>query len=464
MLTKKNVRILVVDDDSEIRGTLTELIKLMGHDVATADNGQSALELLNTGEYEMILTDVQMPVMSGLELFETVKSRNIPVVLMTGFSSLVDLNKATAMGAADFLSKPFSADELRNSIRLATQSALDGERTPEEVEADYVRVHVPDYIGLGKTALDIFARTPEGAFARVARADNPQTQYRLQGFVEKGLRFLYIRKEDYALQMGFHLKQARSTPAARKPCSITEKMRFLRDVIQNDLEQTYSPAVARDAFEFAKCSVEAALQMCIENDVLYQLLFSYRQQHPQAFTRSLGVAAYSVLGAKQVGWNAHHSIFKTAMAGVLHDIGKVDIPAEIIQRRRQGLSVPEQAIYESHAHRGRDLLREMPFITEEVIQAVANHHENNSGTGFPMRLSRLKIHPLAKMLHFVDAFCDEMLADQADHLMNPMQVFLAVYPDHEDDFEPAFVRAVLEIFRIPMPEKLRKLQSTLDAK
>lgn len=464
MPDQKKVRILIVDDDREIRETLGELIRLMGHDSVAAENGREALNVLATGEFHMILTDIQMPVMTGLELFHEVKSRNIPVVLMTGFSALVDIGKATAMGAADFLAKPFGAEELKNSIQLATKSRSNSERTPEEIDTEYVRVFVPDYVNLGKNSVDIYARTPEGNFARVARADNPQSIFRLHGFIEKGLRFLYVRKEDYAAAMGFNLKLAHATPAAKAPCSITEKMQFLRESIDGDMERAYSPAVARDEFEYGKSVVEAALQLCLENDVLFQMLRSLRQQHKRAYLRSLGVALYAVLGTKHVGWNSQHALFKIALAGLLHDIGKIDLPAEIVAKRRQNHTDAERRIYETHPHRGRDLMREMPFIAEEIVQAVANHHENNSGTGFPMRLSRMRIHPLARMLHFVDAFCDELMADTSGRLQNPMQVFLNIYPDHEDDFEAAFVRAVLEIFRVPVPEKLRRVQSHLDAK
>lgn len=462
-MTEKKVRILIVDDDREIRETLGELIRLMGHDHSSAENGKEALGMVAQADFDMILTDIQMPVMSGLELFQEVKSRNIPVVLMTGFSTLVDIGKATAMGAADFLSKPFGAEELKNSIRLATNVRATAERSPEEIDADYVRIYVPEYIGRGKNAVDIFARTPEGNFARVARADNPQSIFRLHGFVEKGLRFLYVRKEDYAHIMNFNLDSARHSMKARKPSSITEKMQFLRESIDSDIERAYSPSVSRDSFEYAKSIVEDALQLCIENDVLFQLLKSLRKDYERSFVRSLGVAAYSVLGAKQVGWNSAPAAFKMAMAGILHDIGKVGLPNDIVIKRYADCDPAERRILESHALRGRDILREMPFITEEVVQAVANHHENNAGTGYPMNLTRMKIHPLARMLHFVDTFCDEMMSDYAESLLNPMQVFLNIYPDHEDDFEPGFVRAVLELFRVPIPEKLRKLQSQLDA-
>ncbi|MBX3016867.1 MAG: response regulator [Bdellovibrionaceae bacterium] len=460
----KKIRILIVDDDQEIRTTLRELIRLMGHESSAAENGREALNMVAHCDFDMILTDIQMPVMSGLELFHEVKSRNIPVVLMTGFSALVDIGKATAMGAADFLSKPFGADELKNSIRLATSVRAAAERTPEEVDAEYVRIYVPDYLNLGQKSMDIFARTPEGSFARVARADNHQSIFRLNGFIEKGLRFLYVRKEDYAEYMAFNLKLASTSPSARRPSSITEKMQFLRESIDNDMERTYSAAVPRELFEYAKSVVEGSLQLCLENDVLFQMLQSLRQQHERSFVRALGVAAYSVLGAKQVGWNGQSAAFKMALAGILHDLGKIDLPSELMRKRRADCNPEERGVYESHVVRGRDLLREMPFITEEIVQAVASHHENNSGTGYPMRLTRIRIHPLGRMLHVVDTFCDEMMADPAGSLLNPMQVFLNIYADHEEDFEVGFIRAILEIFRIPIPEKLRKVQSHLEAK
>lgn len=109
-------RVLVVDDDRGLRDLLSLFFSGIGCDVATAENGQAALDLFQRRPFDLVLTDLQMPVMNGLKLMARIKreSRHTPVVLMTGMNTPEVARFGRA--AAAILYKPFGFDTLKKTV------------------------------------------------------------------------------------------------------------------------------------------------------------------------------------------------------------------------------------------------------------------------------------------------------------------------------------------------------------
>ena len=108
------LRILVVEDDPDVRGAVVDALGDAGHETMSADDGAAALERLATGSFDVVISDVRMPKVDGLTLFR--RSRELAqrpdVVLMTSFGSVADAVTALKEGARDYLTKPFDVDEL----------------------------------------------------------------------------------------------------------------------------------------------------------------------------------------------------------------------------------------------------------------------------------------------------------------------------------------------------------------
>lgn len=106
--------ILVVDDDAFFRTFCTDVLRGQGYAVRSASTGREALEVVAAGEVALVLADIYMPELTGLELLETVKAQNpsTDVVIMTGYASIDTAVRALKQGAADYLRKPFASEEL----------------------------------------------------------------------------------------------------------------------------------------------------------------------------------------------------------------------------------------------------------------------------------------------------------------------------------------------------------------
>ncbi len=143
--------ILVVDDDGAHRTMLRTLLGGWGYAVQEADDGARAIEQVHEQSYDLILMDVRMVEVSGLEALSEIKDFNpaIPIIIMTAYSSVETAVEALKKGAYDYLSKPLDFDELQ----LAISRAMDHTRLKEENRA------LKESLGVGFNTGDIIGRS-----------------------------------------------------------------------------------------------------------------------------------------------------------------------------------------------------------------------------------------------------------------------------------------------------------------
>ncbi len=117
------MRILLVDDDSSVRRVLQFKLEKRGYSVETASDGLEALQLLKENPFDLLLSDIRMPKMDGIELLGKAKSAqpNIKVVLITAHATVTQAVQAVKLGAFDYITKPFEDDELFVAIDKALQ-------------------------------------------------------------------------------------------------------------------------------------------------------------------------------------------------------------------------------------------------------------------------------------------------------------------------------------------------------
>jgi len=115
---KVKAKILVVDDQTGVRRLLFEVFNEEGYEVEIAVNGQEALDKIKTVMPDLILLDMKMPGMNGLETLHEMKKTNdsIPVIMMTAYGELEIVAEATKLGIKEYVTKPFDINELRETV------------------------------------------------------------------------------------------------------------------------------------------------------------------------------------------------------------------------------------------------------------------------------------------------------------------------------------------------------------
>jgi len=121
-------KILVVDDDKEICDILTEMLAEEGYQTFSALSGRLALDIVKKKKPELVLMDIKMPKMDGIEVLKRIKKidKEVVVVMITGYGSLDTAKEAMRLGAYDYVTKPFDLD----SIKVVIRDAL-SERKPK---------------------------------------------------------------------------------------------------------------------------------------------------------------------------------------------------------------------------------------------------------------------------------------------------------------------------------------------
>jgi len=144
--------ILIVDDEQSMRDFLKILLMKEGYSVITAADGEEALEALENKTVDLVVSDIRMPSMSGLELLETIRERDVdlPVIMITAFASPNDAVQAMKNGAYDYISKPFNVDEIKSVIASATS------RAETFVKGEQDKQLFPNIIGNSREMLKIF--------------------------------------------------------------------------------------------------------------------------------------------------------------------------------------------------------------------------------------------------------------------------------------------------------------------
>lgn len=119
------IKVLLVDDEIEFAGTLAERLRLRGLDASVTTDGQEALRIACEESPNVMVVDVMMPGISGLDVLRQIRENmpKMPVILLTGKGSTRDGIEGMRLGAFDYLVKPISIDDLIGKIREATKDA-----------------------------------------------------------------------------------------------------------------------------------------------------------------------------------------------------------------------------------------------------------------------------------------------------------------------------------------------------
>ena len=118
METDQRARLLIVDDEPKIRAGLRDLLTLMGYCVEEAGSGREALERLDSASYDLMVLDIRMPVMDGVEVMNHTRHKHpdLPIIVLTAHASLESAIAAVRSGAVDYLHKPIDIEDLTTTI------------------------------------------------------------------------------------------------------------------------------------------------------------------------------------------------------------------------------------------------------------------------------------------------------------------------------------------------------------
>lgn len=453
--SKSGQTILVVDDDEGVQNALRISLEAEGYDVLIAFNGVAAQEILGTERVELVVTDIRMPLMDGVKLTQYIKENlKLPVIMMTGFSDLTEALEANKLGADAFLAKPFKLEELIRAIRGSLAREAEQQWSLEEAE-EYLPLSIDEFISGREIQYDIFVRINEQKYVKVAHQGEDLSLEQVRAYKTRNIKQLFLKQSDFRKYVGFTVSLLPAVTSAKK-IDRDRKVRFVQHTGQMILERVHVDGVDEEAFNNAKTFVESAVGVLSDSVDVFEILERMNGHADFLYTHSVAVCLYSVLVARALHWRSPGNLFKIALGGLFHDIGKKELDRELLAKPRVDLTLDEMQLLETHTTRGVAILQSLQSLPEDVLHITAQHHEDCAGSGYPSRLRKAQIHPLARLIGVTNTFCDLVLKIPGAAGLSPQEALVQMSTVHPDRFDAMFLAALVEVFGVKLPEELTK--------
>jgi putative nucleotidyltransferase with HDIG domain len=272
----------------------------------------------------------------------------------------------------------------------------------------------------------------------------------LKMYKEKKVDYFYVKPDELRKLVGLNLMLNKAS--AGKKVSEQAKLKLLTNTMSLMSQSYFFNGVNKESLADATQVMDNTLNILGDDETIMGLLDFLQKEGDQVYAHQVAVSVYACMIAKAMGHRSPRTQTVLSMGGLLHDIGKKELPPELLTKTRLQMSAAEIAMYETHPQRGKDILSQIPGIPDDVIQVVAHHHENNVGTGFPYHLSANRIHPLAKVVSLADSFIttlQRMTSKDQAAIETTIKKFASI---HEMEYDQNMVRALANLFNVTLPK------------
>jgi response regulator RpfG family c-di-GMP phosphodiesterase len=465
-LNTDSPRILVVDDERVIREILSDFLSVEGYVVRTVADGVEALKELQRRSYNLVISDLKMPNMSGLELIERITALGIPVltVIMTGFGTVETAIEAMKQGAYDYILKPFKVEEVVHIVQrgldrqrlqhenMRLKDALSIYKISEAIATSLSVEKVLDLVldatldAIDADVVSLLLEEPRhdklhlpGPFIEHARKISPRLGVSEPAPALNFDEVLPLLADDKPLLVhGARAHRFLSAPPAHRRlisfCSIPLKLRGRIVGMLNAYSYTKGAkfsegqrkmlyvlgsraAVSIDNARLYESLVDANKDLTRANISLEEnfkqtiIGFAHALEESDRYTRghSERVAQYARLIA--VGLRLPEAqIDNVVKVGLLHDVGKIGIRNDRLNK--PGKLTPEElAMFRSHPAKGKRIIEPIPFM-RDIVPGCYCHHEAWDGSGYPQGLVADHIPVVGRIVAIADAY-DAMTSDRA---------------------------------------------------
>ncbi len=448
-------RVLVVDDEKLIREVLADFLGLEGYFVRTAGDGVAAVEELRRRRFDLVISDMKMPRMGGLELLAEI-SRLDPstvTVIMTGFGTVESAIDAMKRGAYDYVLKPFRVEEV---IRIA-QRGLEKRRLASEnlrlkeavslyqvseaiaasLSLDEVLAAVADstHAELVADLLSTWLDDGEGSFFERQYLPRPGFPHEgSMGKLDSAVLAAHLSTERSLIEHGERAAAYFSEAPSFAPVSLVAvPLKAKQRLIGWISAVSFTPHVTFDEGQRKLLSIIGSrAAAAIENARLYEDLQASFQQTIEGLAAAIDkmdrytsghstrVAVYATYLAKRLGLSPPE-IEIVRQSALMHDIGKLGC---VMNLNKPGkLTQEEYEVFQQHPGFGRDILEPIKFL-HPLIPGVHLHHEMWGGKGYPLGLAGNDIPLIARIVSVADTY-DAMTSDRAYRRALPHDVAVA---------------------------------------
>ncbi len=447
--------ILIVEPDAKARTHLESLLTGAQFTTLAAVDAATAQQLYETTAIDAVLADIATPGMKGVELTRVFKKiKQVPIILMTQISDLNETLQAYEAGVDGFVAKPVHKEELLEVVSacLGLETACEGANFKD---SDFCRINVHDFVVGTQIKYDVYIKLTGQKYVKIAHRGEDLSAERVDTYKARDVQYLYMLKSDFKKYVGHVMERHAARFASLDGAARTNLVKHTGEVI---MQQLFVDDLTEETYAGAKAYVENAVSTITQDMDAFKLIAVLNNHADFIYAHSVAVSFYGTLLAKQVQWTSPPNLFKVAMGGLLHDIGKKEIDRAILLKPRVELTAEEARLLDSHTLHGRDILCQLPGIPTDIIQIVLQHHEDCAGQGRPFGLKKERIHPLARLLAVADTFCHLALKNPDSPGMSPKDAIERMLILYRGSLDPVFLTALADVFGVAVPDSRSQWQ------
>lgn len=478
-MAAENKKILIVDDEPSICDILEKFLKKKGYEVCRASDGKKAVTIIDGTPIDLIVSDIKMPGMSGVELLQKIreKGKTMPVLITTGFPTLDTAIEALKLGAYDYLTKPFHLEEIGEKIRRAlAQKKLEEDnilfsRLVSLHEVTKILSSTLDQNELNQKFLDFSTRLANADGGALVFTDHQNKMSLAKKLGEQVKTELWLKQplvlasqwvldhqEPLMLECGSKVLPTGLKPVPAEvgafisyPLRTPSRAIGVLNLVRLQSHEGFS------SLDLELINVLASqASIAIENVRLYHNIrdnylktiraFALAVEAKDEYTHghSENVMNYAVLIAKQLEL-PHQEVERVKYAGLLHDIGKIGV-SEYILNKPGKLTPQEFHEIKKHPELGSRIISDVPFL-KSFAPLVLHHHEFFGGGGYPHGIAGEEIPFGARILAVADAY-EAMTSDRPYRRSLSREVAFSILETQRGiQFDPSIVDAFLALMR-----------------
>jgi putative nucleotidyltransferase with HDIG domain len=436
---KAKAKILVMDDEIQIRDWLALRLGQQGYNVITASNGNEGIARIRREEFDIAILDIMMPEMDGITALGHIKKINpeIEVIMVTGFGTMETVVESIRRGACDYIRKPFNIEE----ILVVVEKVLEKKELKETIalyDASKALVSTIEFEQLLKIIIDLATGILKSDDVSLMLLDNKKKLY--IAAASYGLKDETKQKARLAIGEQIMDRAAKDQQPLLLADGFMDEPHFEDIKDRNEIKSAIILPLTGKAGPLGILNINriqgvehftvkdlhkaaifgAQIALAIENACLFEELTSlyistirslanaidakdhYTNRHSEHVADlAIGIAEELQLTTRQ--------IHKVQQAAQIHDLGKIGIHDYIMNKITQ-LSAQEMEEIKAHPLTGAHILEPIGFLND-IVEIIKQHHERFDGSGYPYGLKSEAIGIEARIIAVADAY-DAMITDR----------------------------------------------------
>lgn len=458
----KTSKLLILTPDSHwAQSALTHLHKSFeGEFYTSGKEGQLALY---RKQFSYVLIDLKIVNNSALEVIRFIHQKNssIRIFVMTDQKTwdegAWDKQKLSKLGVVDIFQdlKPQDINTPIKSVGLikkwedieekVAEAADDTEKSI--LDSKFTRIKIEELFEDTKAIFDYYIRIGANRYVKVVNKGEKTSGEQFRKYSSGGAQYLYFLAEERADFIGYQ-NEVISKKIATGSVESAKILKSIRSVSDKYIEEIHTNGLQPYLIEEGKALCDNVHQFTKKDKNLTKLLSQLEEFNPAAYSHSFLVCFFTNIISKNLDWIGDRTREALALGAMIHDIGLIHIPHEIVNKSSEEMSAYEKAIFELHPEKGREAVASIPSVTRSIVEIIMQHHEASDGSGYPLSLTGHRIFPMAKIVGLADSYSNYIVEKEVSPL-DGLKEFLNCR-DNLTRFEPDLVRNLIKGF---IPEK-----------